>query len=190
MSAGLHPHPLITPQGRQERRGIPGADQVTNPGTLLALIGPDPQGLRQVTVTTAGPTPDTELSGPPRRTALRVPEPQFPHPTPTGRRPSSCPPPLPAPLDDQPDPTAQAGTASVEQLREAHYPDDEGAPLLTDAPSGGLAVPAMSARVAAHTADLHLQLTSLPVRSPGQHMHPALQRPPLAGRSGGADTSR
>jgi hypothetical protein len=79
MSAGLRPHPLITPQCRQERRGIPGADQVTNPGTLLALIGPDPQGLRQVTVTTAEPTPDTELSSASRRTALRVPEPQFPH---------------------------------------------------------------------------------------------------------------
>jgi hypothetical protein len=78
----------------------------------------------------------------------------------------------------------------VEQLREAHYPDDEGAPLLTDAPSGALAVPAMSARVAAHTAELHRQRTSLPVRSPGQHLHPALQRPPWAGRSGRADTSR
>ena len=190
MSAGLHPHPLITPKSRQERRGIPGADQVTNPGTLLALIGPDPQGLRQVTVTTAGPTPDTELSGPPRRTALRVPEPQFPHKTPTGRRSSSCPTPLPAPLDDQPDPTAQAETASVEQLREAHYPNDEGARLLTDAPSGALAVPTMSARVAARTADLRRRRTSLPVRSPGQHLHPALQPPPWAGRSGAADTSR
>jgi hypothetical protein len=189
MSAGLHPHPLITPKSRQERCGIPGADQVTNPGTLLALIGPDPQGLRQFTVTTAGPTPDTAPAGP--RTALRVPEPQFPHPTPAGRRrSSSCPIPLPAPLDDQPDPTAQAGTASVEQLREAHYPDDEDAQLLTDAPGGGLAVPAISARVAAHTADLHRQRTSLPVRSPGQHLHPALQRPPWAGRSGAADTSR
>ena len=78
----------------------------------------------------------------------------------------------------------------MEQLRETHYPDDEGAQLLTDAPSGGLAVPAMSARLATHTADLHLQRTSLPVRSPGQHLHPALQRPPLAGRAGGADTSR
>ena len=190
MSAGLHPHPLITPTCRRERRGIPGADQVTTPRTLLALIGPDPQGLRQVTVTTAGPTPDTELSGPPRRTALRVPDPQFPHPTPTSQRSSSCPTPLPVPLDDQPDPTAQTGTGSMEQLRETHYPDDEGAQLLTDAPSGGLAVPAMSARVAAHTADLHLQRTSLPVRSPGQHLHPALQRPPLAGRPSGADTSR
>jgi hypothetical protein len=188
MSAGLHPHPLITPQSRRERRGIPGADQVTNPGTLLALIGPAPQGLRQVTVTTAGPTPDTPPAGPPRRTALRVPEPQFPHPTPAVRRLSSYPTPLPAPLDDQPDATAQAGMASVEQLREAH--DDEGAQLLTDAPSGGLTVPAMSARVPAHTAELHRQRTSLPVRSPGQHLHPALQRPPLAGRSGGADTSR
>jgi hypothetical protein len=190
MSAGLHPHPLVTPQGRRERRGIPGADQVTNPGTLLALIGPDRQGLRQVTVTSAGPTPDTELSGPPRRTALRVPEPQFPHPTPAGRRLSSYPPLLPAPLGDQPDPTVQAGTKSVEQLREPHYPDDEGTQLLTDAPSGGLAVPAMSARVAAHTADLHRQRSSLPVRSPGQHLHPALQRPPLASRSSRADTSR
>ncbi len=78
--------------------------------------------------------------------------------------------------------------ASVEQLREAH--DDEGAQLLTDAPSGGLTVPAMSARVAAHTAEIHRQRTSPPVRSPGQHLHPALQRPPWAGRSGGADTSR
>jgi hypothetical protein len=79
---------------------------------------------------------------------------------------------------------------SVEQLREARYPNPEGGQLLMDAPGGGLAVPAMSARVAAHTADLHRQRTSLPVRSPGQHLHPALQRPPWAGRSGRADTSR
>ena len=54
--------------------------------------------------------------------ALRIPEPQFPTKTPAGRRPSR-PTPVRAPVG-QPDPSDQAGSPGVEQLRWARSPDD------------------------------------------------------------------
>lgn len=103
------------------------------------------------------PLTSTELGGLPALSAQRIPDPQFPTKTPAGRR-SSCPVPSYAP-GGQPDPTPRAGTASVDQLRWARCPDDERLPLLTDA----------------------VEHASLPVRSPGAHLHRLLRRPPVTG---------
>lgn len=73
--------------------------------------------------------------------ARRMPTPQLPTMTPTGR--SNRPVPVPG---GQPDPTPSAGATSVQQPTACH-----------------------------------VERASLPFRSPGQHLHPQLRRPPLAG---------
>jgi hypothetical protein len=153
-------------------------------GGLGALTDPDSWGLRRVFPADARLSRYVALRGTSGRAGLQVPDPQFPNKTPAGHR-SSCPV-FPSAPGGQPDPTPRAEAPSVEQLRGARCPDDERVQLLADASHGGLAVLAVSARVAAHVADLRLQRTSLPIRSPGQHMHLALCHPPLAGRGGGA----
>jgi len=88
--------------------------------------------LQRVTPTTAGHTRCEQLSVTPPRTNSWVPDPQFPHKTPAGRRSSSCPAPLPAP-GGQPDPNPQATGSSGEQLRWARCPDDDHLHLLAPA---------------------------------------------------------
>lgn len=96
-------------------RGLPASgdlavafDAVADAG-LLALADPDAQGLRRITRTTAGQARYTQLLAA-RETScagVRVPDPQFTHKIPAGRRSSSCPAPLRAP-GGQPDPTPEA----------------------------------------------------------------------------------
>ncbi len=150
-------------------------------GGLLALAEQDLWGPRRISLTDTGTARYVQLSAPPRPAVLRVPDPQFPTKTPAGRRSNR---PVPAP-GGQPDPTPLAGAASGEQLRWAHCPDDEHVPLPTDAAGSALAVLAVSQR---GTASL-VECASLPVRSPGTHLHSQLRRPPVAGGCGAGGRS-
>jgi hypothetical protein len=76
-----------------------------------------------------------QLQGAPWRTGLRVPDPQFPHKTPAGRR-SGCSVSLPA-LGGQLDPRPQTARSSVGRLRWARCPDDGRLHLLRAADVGG-----------------------------------------------------
>lgn len=150
---------------------------------LLALAEPDPWGLRRISLTDTGTARYVQFSAPPRPAVLRVPDPQFPTKTSAGRRSSRLVPPS-AP-GGQPDPTPRAGVQSGEQLRWPHCPDDERVPLLTDDAGSGLAVLAMSQRGTTS----FVERASLPVRSPGAHLHPLLRRPPVASGYGAGGRS-
>ncbi|MGH3966444.1 MAG: hypothetical protein ACRDRY_24905 [Pseudonocardiaceae bacterium] len=55
-------------------------------GGLLALAEQDPLGLRRISLTDPGTARYVQLSAPPRRAVLRVPDPQFPRcPVPSSR---------------------------------------------------------------------------------------------------------
>jgi hypothetical protein len=150
-------------------------DELVDAGQL-ALADPDSYGLRQLTLTDTGWARYAQLRGTPHRLELQVPDPQFPTKTPAGRRSSR---PVPAP-SGQPDSTLRAGSASIEQRRRGRRHDA----LLIDAPGDGLAVRAVSQRGSACAGE-H---ASLPVRSPGAHMHPQLRRP-AGGRFGSAGSN-
>lgn len=152
-------------------------------GGLLALAEPDPWGLRRISLTDIGTARYVQFSAPPRSAVLRVPDPQFPTKTSAGRRSSRLVPPS-AP-GGQPAPTPRAGVESGEQLPWPHCPDDERVPLLTDAADSGLAVLALSQRGTAS----FVERASLPVRSPGAHLHPLLRRPPVASGYGAGGRS-
>ena len=144
-------------------------------------------GMAPAALTDAAHARSPQVSHPPGREALRIPDPQFPNKAPADHR-SSCSV-FPSAPGGQPDSIPQAGARSAE-LRGAGCSDEQRVQALPDVPGGGFAVPAVRASVVAAAADLHLQRTNLPVRSPGKHMHPALHRPPLAGGSGQAGNSR
>ncbi|MGH3945893.1 MAG: hypothetical protein ACRDSI_12730, partial [Pseudonocardiaceae bacterium] len=147
-------------------------------GGLLALAEEDPLGLWRVSLTDTGTARYVQLSAPPRPAGLQVPDPQFSTKTPAGRRSNSR---FPAAGD----PTLRAGAASVAQLRQARGPDDVRVPLLTDTASSGFAVAAVSQRGTA----CPIEHASLPLRSPGAHLHPQLRYPPVASGYGAGDRS-
>lgn len=124
------------------------------------------------------PLSSAEPSGVLALTALRIPESLFPTETPAGRRSSTSEAP-----GGQPDPsTSAAGGACVEQLRWARCPDDARAPLRMGAAGGGLGVPDVIQRGNACAGEP----ASLPVRTPGAHLHPLLRRPAGPARVGSA----
>jgi len=88
-------------------------DDELTAGALLALANEDPWGLRRVSLTETERTWSAQLTAPPRRVTLSVPESPSPRKTPAGRR-SSCPDPLIAP-GGQPDPR------NAEQSQWARY---------------------------------------------------------------------
>ena len=139
---------------------------------LLVLADPDPRGLRRVSLTSARYARCEQLRGASQRAGLPVPDPQIPTPkTPAGRRLSCCPAPLPAP-GGQPDPHAPGGSIG-----------SAGADV--DVLDPGLCRGCQQRQTAPHSAH-----ASLPIHSPGAHLHPQLRRPPLGGpcREGGNST--
>lgn len=149
----------------------------------LTALAEDSWWLRRVSLSEIGAARYARLSAPSRPVSLlQIPDPQFLTKIRARRRSSTLVSP-PAPGYQQ-DPIPWVGAGDVEELWWARRHDDERLQLLTAARSGKGAVPTVSARVA-------VQATiSLPVRSPGQHMHPLLCRPPVADRRGAGGRSR
>lgn len=143
---------------------LAGASDHLADAALLALAYPDPHGLGRVSLISAGHARHEQLRGAPKRAGLPAPDSQFPAAkTPAGHR-SGFPTPLPAP-GGQPDPSHTSGDA-----------DNVGANVWTLDP--GLSRGCQQRQTAPHPA----HNTGLPIRSPGEHLHPQLRRPHLAGR--------
>jgi len=127
--------------------------------------------LQRVSPTSAGYARHEQLRGAPQRAGLPVPDPPIPTTkTPAGRR-SSCPAPLPAP-GGQPDPRhpgRSTGSAGADF---------------------GALNPGLRQRRQQRQTAPHYAHASLPIHSPGAHLHPQLCHSPLAGpcREGGNST--
>ncbi|MGH4009894.1 MAG: hypothetical protein ACRDTH_17375 [Pseudonocardiaceae bacterium] len=150
---------------------LAGASDELADGGLLVLVDPDFHGLRRVRLTSSGYARHEQLRGVSQQSGLPVPDPRISTlKIPAGRR-SSCPPPLPAP-GGQPDP---------------RNPDGDAGSTGTDADA--LDLDLSHGRQQRRTAPYSAH-ASLPIRSPGAHLHPQLRRPSLADRcrAGGSST--
>jgi hypothetical protein len=159
---------------RREGRRVPGyvADTLADVcGTgLVMVIGLNGSGIAWVALTDVDCSRYARLGGTPHRPELLVPDPQFPIKTPTGGRASR---PVPSSIPaGQPDPSSGRATA-VEKLR---WACNECGPIF----------PAVSERWTA----LPGECASLPVHSPGAHLHSLLRRSSVADRIGVGDNSR
>jgi hypothetical protein len=154
-------HPRLIP--------APGSRSACNALTdagLLALADPEPPGLRWITLTAAGRARYAQLVSA-RETSrcpgVQVPDPQFPHKTPAGRR-SSVPVSLPAP-GGQPESNPEARESGAGQLRWARCLHDERLHLLE--PADVAAATTGSPAQALHGRTLPAESLIIVGRSPG-----------------------
>ena len=137
---------------------------------LVMVIGSNASGVAWVTLTDAGCSRYARLGGTPHRPELLVPDLQFPIKTPAGGWASSS---VPSSTPGgQPDPYSGGATA-VEELRCAFI---ERGPVFPPVSERWTALPG--------------ECASLPVRSPGAHLHSLLRCSSVADRIGVGDGSR